>query len=279
MIAYESILRTYQTSDPAIRWERLCRYGMFHGGDSDSTGIIAGACYGAMFGLEGVPLNNYRQLEYRDRLEKLGSDLFDRTLSLKEPQRYEFTFDGSFVDIPQKRIGSHKKKVTFSSEPPQCLGGNKLTGNVEQDLFQLSTSNYHKDTQYKSMRYPLPFLPDKSETDFNQRLGHLRLNNLNNYSYFSPPKQYKTTTTNFLQSNFNDIIHMKGSSMRIPEITSSYKNTSPLKAGSIFRSTRPSVPIKQVIKFPPNYSDSVFKSTHSNPINHNTACSYGGSDR
>ena len=62
--------------DPPSRWETLCRYGMFHGGDSDSTGIIAGACYGAMFGMEGVPPNNYTQLEYRDRLEKLGGELF-----------------------------------------------------------------------------------------------------------------------------------------------------------------------------------------------------------
>ena len=52
---------------------------MFHGGDSDSTGIIAGACYGAMFGLEGVPANNYRHLEYRDRLEELGSQLFNKS--------------------------------------------------------------------------------------------------------------------------------------------------------------------------------------------------------
>ena len=58
---------------------------MFHGGDSDSTGIIAGACYGAMFGLEGVPLNNYKQLEYRDRLEKLGSDLFAKSELIKKP--------------------------------------------------------------------------------------------------------------------------------------------------------------------------------------------------
>ena len=65
--------------DPPSRWETLCRYGMFHGGDSDSTGIIAGACYGAMFGMQGVPPNNYTQLEYRDRLEKLAEQLFSKT--------------------------------------------------------------------------------------------------------------------------------------------------------------------------------------------------------
>ena len=259
---------------------------MFHGGDSDSTGIIAGACYGAMFGLEGVPLNNYRQLEYRDRLERLGSDLYDQTLSFSKvtPHRYEFSLDNSFVDIPQKRISNHKKKVTFSSEQPPHLEGRTLPRNVEQDLFQLSTTSSHKDSQFRSKRYSLPILPescDKSEsTDLSQRLGHLRLNNLNNYSYFSPPRQYRKTKTNILQSNYNEIIHQKGSSIRIPDITSSHINLSPLKSGSNFRSNRPSEPIKQVIKFPPNYSDSEFRSVHYyNPINHTTACSYGGSDR
>ncbi|KAI6660399.1 Protein ADP-ribosylarginine hydrolase-like [Oopsacas minuta] len=83
MIAYDSIMRIYIMPEPVegpySRWERLCRYGMFHGGDSDSTGIIAGACYGAMYGREGVPLNNYIQLEYRDRLERLGKLLYSKS--------------------------------------------------------------------------------------------------------------------------------------------------------------------------------------------------------
>lgn len=33
---------------------------MFHGGDSDSTGVIAGACYGAMHGFAGVPEGLYK---------------------------------------------------------------------------------------------------------------------------------------------------------------------------------------------------------------------------
>ncbi|KAI6660398.1 Protein ADP-ribosylarginine hydrolase-like [Oopsacas minuta] len=82
MIAYDAILRCYHGPEDS-RWERLCRYGMFHGGDSDSTGIIAGACYGAMYGLEGVPLNNHTQLEYRDRLERLGGRLYDKSESIK----------------------------------------------------------------------------------------------------------------------------------------------------------------------------------------------------
>lgn len=35
---------------------------MFHGGDSDSTGVIAACCYGALYGYEGVPKGNYKVL-------------------------------------------------------------------------------------------------------------------------------------------------------------------------------------------------------------------------
>ena len=33
---------------------------MFHSGDSDSTGVIAAACYGAMYGFKDVPENLYK---------------------------------------------------------------------------------------------------------------------------------------------------------------------------------------------------------------------------
>ena len=32
-----------------------------------------------MFGMQGVPPNNYTQLEYRDRLEKCGESLFHKS--------------------------------------------------------------------------------------------------------------------------------------------------------------------------------------------------------
>ncbi len=41
-------------------WYELCSRGMFHSGDSDSTGVIAAACYGAMHGFKGVPQGNYK---------------------------------------------------------------------------------------------------------------------------------------------------------------------------------------------------------------------------
>lgn len=74
MIAYDALL----SSDS---WSELCLRGMLHGGDSDSTGIIAAACWGAMYGLRGVPEGHYKNLEYVDRLRALGKKLYDRAES------------------------------------------------------------------------------------------------------------------------------------------------------------------------------------------------------
>lgn len=49
---------------------------MLHGGDNDSTGSIAGSWYGALYGLSGVPENNYKKLEYKDRLMNCGLELY-----------------------------------------------------------------------------------------------------------------------------------------------------------------------------------------------------------
>ena len=41
-------------------WSELCLRGMLHGGDSDSTGTIAAAWYGALYGLDHVPKDHYK---------------------------------------------------------------------------------------------------------------------------------------------------------------------------------------------------------------------------
>ena len=87
MIAYEALLNVYKPIDPPMgdvevkerQWFELCERSMLHGGDSDSTGIIAAACWGAMEGYAGVPKGHYKELEYRDRLKKLAKKLFDET--------------------------------------------------------------------------------------------------------------------------------------------------------------------------------------------------------
>lgn len=70
MIAYDALLGA------GASWEELCSRAMFHGGDSDSTGVIAGAWWGVLYGLDGVPVGNYKNLEYKKRIEKAAADLF-----------------------------------------------------------------------------------------------------------------------------------------------------------------------------------------------------------
>ncbi|XP_063789147.1 ADP-ribosylarginine hydrolase isoform X2 [Pseudophryne corroboree] len=73
MIAYDAILGS------GTNWTELSHRAFFHGGDSDSTAAIAAAWWGAMYGFKDVPKANYKKLEYRERLAKLGSDLYHLT--------------------------------------------------------------------------------------------------------------------------------------------------------------------------------------------------------
>lgn len=69
MIAYDALLGARGS------WEELCSRSMFHGGDSDSTGVIAGCCWGVLYGLAGVPQGNYNDLEYKGRMEAVARAL------------------------------------------------------------------------------------------------------------------------------------------------------------------------------------------------------------
>lgn len=73
MIAYDALLGC------GWSWNELCLRGMLHGGDSDSTGIIVGVCWGAWHGYEGVPKQHYERLEYGDRLKKLAKSLYEKS--------------------------------------------------------------------------------------------------------------------------------------------------------------------------------------------------------
>lgn len=70
MIALDSLLGA------GSNWEELMGRAGFHGGDSDSTAVIACCCWGLLYGKEGVPECNYRNLEYRDRLESTAQKLY-----------------------------------------------------------------------------------------------------------------------------------------------------------------------------------------------------------
>ena len=57
-------------------WTELAHRAFFHGGDSDSTGIIAGSLYGALYGYTGVFDKNMEELEYMSDLKGLAKDLY-----------------------------------------------------------------------------------------------------------------------------------------------------------------------------------------------------------
>ncbi|NXL88364.1 ADPRH hydrolase, partial [Alectura lathami] len=70
MIAYDALLGAGNS------WTELAHRAFFHGGDSDSTAAIAACWWGAMHGFRGVATSLYAHLEYRDRLEQVGKDLY-----------------------------------------------------------------------------------------------------------------------------------------------------------------------------------------------------------
>ena len=73
MIAYDALMSCKGL------WSELCLRGMLHGGDSDSTGIIVGACWGAWHGYKDVPEGHYKKLEYVDRLKDLSKKLYRKS--------------------------------------------------------------------------------------------------------------------------------------------------------------------------------------------------------
>uniref|UniRef100_A0A1W7RJJ9 ADP-ribosylarginine hydrolase n=1 Tax=Agkistrodon contortrix contortrix TaxID=8713 RepID=A0A1W7RJJ9_AGKCO len=70
MIAYDALLGAGSS------WEQLCGWSMFHGGDSDSTGVIAACCWGLMYGVQDIPSGNHMELEYRDRIVSVADSLY-----------------------------------------------------------------------------------------------------------------------------------------------------------------------------------------------------------
>jgi ADP-ribosylglycohydrolase len=46
-------------------WEELVLRAVLHAGDNDSTGTIACALYGLLYGYAGVPEANHKNVEFR----------------------------------------------------------------------------------------------------------------------------------------------------------------------------------------------------------------------
>jgi len=69
IIAYDALLGAGDS------WEELITRAALHGGDSDSTGGIAGAWWGVLHGFRNVPEVNYKSLEYGQKLGELSQQL------------------------------------------------------------------------------------------------------------------------------------------------------------------------------------------------------------
>jgi ADP-ribosylarginine hydrolase len=70
IIAYDALLGA------GDNWEECMFRGAFHAGDSDSTGTIAAAWWGAIHGFNRVPPSNYQTIEKRTELIGLAKKLF-----------------------------------------------------------------------------------------------------------------------------------------------------------------------------------------------------------
>lgn len=70
LVAYDALLAAGNS------WDELCMRGVLHGGDNDSTGAIACAWFGALYGFTGVPQCNYQEVEYRERMKSVAEQLF-----------------------------------------------------------------------------------------------------------------------------------------------------------------------------------------------------------
>eukprot|EP01132_Coremiostelium_polycephalum_P004643 gene4643-5801_t len=90
IIAYDALLGAGDS------WEEMVERGIIHGGDSDSTGSIGCAWWGAFYGFEGVPMENYQQLEYKPIIEGLAKKLYeqrsnDKTSSTEQNRKQQKT--------------------------------------------------------------------------------------------------------------------------------------------------------------------------------------------
>lgn len=72
IIAYDSLL------DSEDCFEKLIVYSMLHIGDTDTTGCIAGALYGAKYGFKNIPNNLIENIEYKERIKNLSDRIKKR---------------------------------------------------------------------------------------------------------------------------------------------------------------------------------------------------------
>ena len=78
IIAYDALL------DSKDNWEKLVVYSMLHVGDSDTTGTIAGAFYGAMYGITNISKRMTKKFNMTKELSDIGSQLYQTSIKLSD---------------------------------------------------------------------------------------------------------------------------------------------------------------------------------------------------
>jgi ADP-ribosylglycohydrolase len=78
IIAYDALL------DAKDNWEKLVVYSMLHVGDSDTTGTIAGAFYGATYGITNIAKIMTKKFNMTSELSNIGSQLYDTSIKLSK---------------------------------------------------------------------------------------------------------------------------------------------------------------------------------------------------
>lgn len=72
IIAYDCLLDADQC------WEKLVIYAMINNFDADTIGAIAGGLYGTMYGFKNIPEQNLQQIEFKDKLIKIGKLMYKK---------------------------------------------------------------------------------------------------------------------------------------------------------------------------------------------------------
>lgn len=78
IIAYDALL------DSKDNWEKLVVYSMLHVGDSDTTGTIAGAFYGAMYGITNISKRMTKKFNMTKELSNIGLQLYKTSIKLAD---------------------------------------------------------------------------------------------------------------------------------------------------------------------------------------------------